>query len=68
MLFGVAKRSFYNTDQVSLPLERGDSKNPLFVSAIGMDETLAMEKIRDMKGKYRIPDILKLLDQKTKED
>nr|WP_306465228.1 endonuclease V [Elizabethkingia sp. ASV34] len=67
-IIGVAKKSFYNTEEVTLPLYRGKSKNPLFISSIGINTAIAMKKVEQMKGKYRIPDILKILDTKTKEN
>ncbi|MDE5492145.1 endonuclease V [Elizabethkingia meningoseptica] len=67
-IIGVAKKSFYNTEEVTQPLYRGKSRNPLFISSIGISTAIAMKKVEQMKGKYRIPDILKILDTKTKEN
>lgn len=67
-IIGVAKKAFINTEQVSFPLLRGESKNPLYVSSVGIDVKLCLKKIREMKGAYRIPTILKQLDQLTKKD
>ena len=62
-VIGVAKRSFHETDQVTVPVVRGQSSNPLFVSAIGMDMEVAARLVEGMHGAYRMPDILKTLDQ-----
>lgn len=62
-VIGVAKRSFHETDQVTVPVVRGQSTNPLFVSAIGMDKEAAARLVEGMHGPYRMPDILKTLDQ-----
>lgn len=66
-VIGVAKRPFYANKETVIEVYRGGSKNPLYVSAIGMDTAQAAEKIKTMHGGYRIPDILKKLDSVTKE-
>lgn len=67
-IIGVAKRSFIHTENVSYTVMRGESKNPLYISSIGIEPMLACQKIAYMKGKYRIPNILKILDSITKQD
>ncbi|WP_333809340.1 endonuclease V [Flavobacterium sp.] len=67
-IIGVAKKSFVNTDKVSFPIFRGESKMPLYISSIGIEINSALEKIKKMKGKYRIPTILQILDTETKKD
>lgn len=67
-IIGVAKRAFHNTEQVSTPVYRGESNNPLYISSIGIPEEAVLEKIKLLHGDYRIPTILKILDQYTKED
>ena len=66
-VIGVAKTGFHTNKETVVEVFRGESKNPLHVSAIGMDVTLAAAKIMAMYGSYRIPDILKKLDMVTKE-
>ncbi|MBD1365225.1 endonuclease V [Mucilaginibacter sp. ZT4R22] len=66
-VIGVAKTFFKNTEEKVIPVERGQSKNPLYVSAIGMDTLEASELIKSMKGEHRMPDILKYVDTLTKE-
>jgi deoxyribonuclease V len=66
-VIGVAKTFFKNTEEKVIPVERGQSKNPLFVSAIGMDTEEAGALIKGMKGEHRMPDILKYVDTLTKE-
>ncbi|WGH74653.1 endonuclease V [Tenacibaculum tangerinum] len=65
-VIGVAKNKFHNTEKVSFPIYRGESKKPLYVSSIGYDIDKAKNNILTMKGNYRIPDILKIVDQKTR--
>lgn len=64
-VIGVAKRSFIDTNAIKVI--RGESNNPLYVTSIGLDPNVAAEYIKNMHGKYRLPHLLKLLDQKTRE-
>ncbi|WP_435262167.1 hypothetical protein [Tenacibaculum sp. nBUS_03] len=41
---------------------RGNSNKALHISAIGIDVNIATEKIKEMHGKYRFPDLLKKVD------
>lgn len=66
-IIGVAKKSFINTNEVSIPILRGKSKVTLYISAIGYKIEKALQNIEDMNGYYRIPTILKYLDTITKE-
>ncbi|NAS30948.1 endonuclease V [Flavobacteriaceae bacterium R38] len=67
-IIGVAKRSFFNNHKTVIPVLRGKSKNPLYISSVGIDVEDASELIKNMEGDYRIPDILKELDQITKSE
>lgn len=63
-VIGVAKTSFHNNNAVKV--YRGKSNAPLFVTSIGMKPELAAKYIESMDGEYRIPTLLKKLDQETK--
>lgn len=67
-IVGIAKRTFFNTEQVITPIYRGKSSNPLYLSCIGMSFQKALAEINKLHGSYRIPTILKILDQISKED
>lgn len=67
-VIGVAKRAFHQTEEKVVPVLRGKSQNPLFVSAIGYDVQLAAQHIKQMQGDFRFPTILKILDQETKKN
>jgi len=67
-IIGVAKRSFYTTEKVSKEVSKGQSKNPLYVSAIGMDLKNAIAIVSRLHGEHRIPTLLKLLDNVTKSE
>lgn len=65
-VIGVAKRGFYSNKDTVIEIMRGESKNPLYVSSIGMNKNIAARQIQNMKGDYRIPTILKMVDSLTK--
>lgn len=59
---GVAKSRF-NQTPAETEILRGNSQNPLFVTALGIPLTEAQHKIQTMHGPYRIPTLLKQVDQ-----
>ena len=61
-IIGVAKTQFAGAEPVELVL-RGQSRTPLYVSAVGMDLATAASHIRAMHGPHRIPTLLKRVDQ-----
>jgi deoxyinosine 3'endonuclease (endonuclease V) len=65
-VIGVAKSYF--RDNNAVPILRGESKKPLYVTAFGMPPEVAAEHIRGMAGKYRMPDVLGAVDQETKRN
>jgi deoxyribonuclease V len=66
-VIGIAKSNFKTIERLKQPLLRGDSGNPLFITAIGIDLKTATDNIARMHGPFRFPTLLKLLDQMTKE-
>lgn len=66
-VIGVAKKKFLGNSDTVVEILRGKSKKPLFVSSIGIDTKQAAQKIKNMKGEYRMPTILKLVDTITKQ-
>ncbi len=66
-VIGVAKTSFLRNKGTILPINRGVSKNPLFISSIGIDLSEGASLVKNMKGDYRVPEILKAVDRITKE-
>ena len=67
-IIGVAKTNFATIEKHKKPLFRGESKKPLFITAIGIELEDAVQKIERMDGEYRIPTLLKVLDRLTKEE
>lgn len=66
-VIGVAKKGFKDNEKHVIKVERGESKNPLYVTSIGVDLEETARHIKNMAGAYRMPDLLSILDQKTKE-
>lgn len=66
-IIGVAKTGFHGNTNLVKNLFRGESKKPLYITSIGIDLDVATENIAKMHGIYRIPTLLKLVDQKCRE-
>lgn len=64
---GIAKTKFQRNTATVMEVFRGESKNPLFVSSIGIALDFVAQKTKEMHGNFRLPHLLKLMDQKTKE-
>jgi deoxyribonuclease V len=67
-VIGVAKTNFATVEEHKMGLWRGESKKPLYISAIGLELEDAFQKIESMHGEFRIPTLLKELDRLTKEE
>lgn len=65
-VIGVAKKPFHENNEYLIEVARGQSKHPLYVTALGISLEEAAENIKLMSGKYRMPDLLNYLDQQTK--
>jgi len=61
-VIGVAKSAF-RTAVHAVPVLRGTSARPLFVTAAGMPAADAAELVRHMAGRFRVPDALRRADQ-----
>jgi deoxyribonuclease V len=58
---GVAK-TFFATATQAIPVIRGQATRPLYVTAAGMPAAEAAELVRQMSGRFRIPDALREVD------
>ena len=67
-IVGVAKKSFHDNQKNVIKVFRGVSKNPLYVTSIGIDVAEAAKQVKNMAGDYRFPELLKILDQETKRE
>jgi deoxyinosine 3'endonuclease (endonuclease V) len=62
-IIGIAKNEFASPDSQRRNVLRGESKTPLFLTAKGADVDELLPKVEQMSGAYRIPALLKKLDQ-----
>ena len=60
-VIGVAKSAF-RTATHAIPVRRGTSARPVFVTAAGMRATDAADLVQNMAGRFRIPDALRRAD------
>ncbi len=65
-IIGVAKSNFATLSNMKRPILRGKSRKPLYVTTIGLDLDDAANKVTSMFGEYRVPNLLKKLDQLTR--
>jgi deoxyribonuclease V len=61
-VIGVAKSAF-RTATHAIPVRRGTSARPVFVTAAGIPRVYAAELVRLMAGRFRVPDALRRADQ-----
>lgn len=66
-VIGVAKNRFHKSDH-AIEVFRGESERPLFVTAVGMELETAAQTIGTMEGEFRIPTILKRVDQLSRSE
>ena len=62
---GIAKTAFAGVESCAgvVRVLRGTSRNPLFVTAVGIEPEVAAQCVRRMAGKHRIPDIVRIADR-----
>ncbi len=66
-IIGVAKNPFKGcTDYVQI--YRGQSRNPLYISSVGIELGYAARLIKNLSGNNRIPDRLREVDQLTRSN
>jgi deoxyribonuclease V len=59
---GVAKTKFKTHSKVK-EVFRGNSQTPLYVSSVGIDLKEAVQNVEKMHGEFRLPTLLKKVDQ-----
>ncbi|WP_240643968.1 endonuclease V [Antribacter gilvus] len=62
VVIGVAKTAFYAATH-AVPVTRGRSVRPLWVTAAGLSVVEAAELVRNMAGDARLPDALRRVDR-----
>ncbi len=65
-VIGVAKSAFHDL-RAAVPVVRGRSRRPLYVTAAGIDPMQAAELIRAMHGAHRIPTLLARVDRLARQ-
>ncbi len=65
-VIGIAKNDFLSLQKKKFSVLRGESKHPLYVTSLGISLEEATENVSKMQGKFRIPTILKLVDQRSR--
>lgn len=61
-VIGVSKSCFNKETELIRPVHRQSSKNPLYVSSVGIELENACEKVKMMNGDFRLPKMIKLAD------
>jgi deoxyribonuclease V len=61
-VIGVAKTRFARAQLVE-EIQRGRSHSPLYITTAGLDLSAAARRIREMHGTFRIPTLLRRVDQ-----
>jgi deoxyribonuclease V len=65
-IIGVAKTA-YRGAAFAISVLRGESHSPLYVTAAGLSADLAAAGVRNMHGPYRLPTLLKRVDQLARQ-
>ncbi len=65
-IIGVAKTNFATLNKNKIALLRGESIRPLYITAIGISKEQAADYIKEMHGEFRLPTLLKHVDQETR--
>jgi deoxyribonuclease V len=60
---GVGKTSFLSAGDIAIPVHRGGSKQPLWVTAVGTDVAIAAEAVRSMHGPHRVLTLIRRADR-----
>lgn len=68
-VIGVSKTRFHDNESPHFvrAVVRGQSQTPLYVTVVGMDLDKAARNVQGMVGEYRMPTLLKQLDQLTRQ-
>lgn len=66
-VMGVAKNNFAKINALKIPVLRGNSQKPLYITAKGIDLQQAASYIQEMHGDYRFPTLLKEVDRLGRE-
>ncbi len=62
---GIAKSAYHRG--AAVPIYRGKSRRPLFVSSVGIDEAEAVRLVAGMHGDDRVPTIVRVVDRLARD-
>lgn len=65
VVVGVAKTAFHGSS-FAIPVFRGSSQKPLFVTSRGIKKELAATLVHQMHGEHRLPTLIKQVDSLTR--
>lgn len=63
---GVGKTRYAHAE-TAVPVLRGKSASPLWITALGMDPAIAATRVREMHGPHRIPTLLRRVDRLARD-
>lgn len=67
-IIGIAKTKFRGCEEVSKPLVRGSlASNPLFITAVGLSLDEAVNIVKSMHDKARIPTLVNAIDRHARD-
>ncbi|OAV45438.1 endonuclease V [Lewinella sp. 4G2] len=67
-IVGVAKKKYKTVNARLREVTRGKSLKPLYITAVGVDLDRAAQWITNMAGPYRIPTLLKIVDERSRAE
>lgn len=65
-IVGVAKRPFEGAT-TAVPILRGTSHQPLYITTVGTDLAAAAQAVRTMHGPHRLPTLIKRVDRLARD-
>ena len=66
-IIGISKTKFFGESELIRKVCRGSSISPLYVSAIGISLEEAAQMVVEMRGEYRLPNMIKLADSMSRQ-
>lgn len=66
-VIGIGKNRYNRCVLKNIEVYRGDSKKPLYVTSKGIDNEQAKKLVGKMAGKYRLPYLVKIADNRARD-
>ncbi len=61
-IIGIAKNKFFDISE-DYAVYRGVSKHPLYVTSVDFDNQKALQIVKNLEGKHKLPNIVKMVDK-----